>query len=127
METSFKKLAVELELSESVVFTGLLDNPSKIIAQSALLVLPSETEGFGLPVLEALAIGTPVVATRCGSIMEEVLPFENCGQLVPINDVEALSNAIVLELELNRRVTLSENTLALFSPENVAKKIEQLA
>lgn len=57
-----------------------------------LYVTPSLLEGFGLPILEALACGTPVVATTAGSIPEVVGP---CGILVPPGDTAALIAAIV--------------------------------
>lgn len=67
-----------------------------------LVVLPSLLEGFGLPALEALACGTPVVATTAGSLAEVVGP---CGILVPPRDTQALVLAIsaLLEDEPRRR------------------------
>ena len=56
-----------------------------------IFVLPSLLEGFGLPLLEALACNTPVVATSVGAIPEIV---EDCGFLVPPRDPMALAEAI---------------------------------
>ncbi len=58
-----------------------------------LLCLPSHNEGVPNVVLEAMACGTPVVATRVGGI-PEVLP-EHAGMLVPLHDCGALSDALI--------------------------------
>lgn len=63
----------------------------RLVAGASVLVSPSTYEGFGLPPLEAMAAGVPVVAVRCGAV-EEV-----CGgaALVVENDAAALADAVV--------------------------------
>jgi len=58
---------------------------------ASVLVLPSLDEGFGLPVLEAMTLGVPVVASRRGSLPEVL---GDAGQLVDADDVEGLAAAI---------------------------------
>src|SRR3989337_4451998 len=57
---------------ERVVFTGFVPEPERVeLLKSALVyVQPSITEGFGLPVLEAMAAGVPVVSSRGGALEE---------------------------------------------------------
>lgn len=88
-----------------------------------LLVFPSEFEGFGLPLLEAMAAGCPVVATNVSSIPEV------CGDaaiLVPPKDLQALADGILLALndsELRRTLIERGKTRAKeFSWERCAKQ-----
>lgn len=62
-----------------------------VYAQAKLLVMPSFYEGFGFPVLESMAVGTPVVASNTSSFPEV---SGNAALLVPPRDVHALANAI---------------------------------
>lgn len=56
-----------------------------------VLLLPSECEGLGLPVLEALACGTPVVCSDAAALPETL---DGCGRLLPVGDSEAWTTAM---------------------------------
>ena len=62
----------ELGVEDRVTFTGFIDDDDlpALISSAHVLALPSKYEGFGLPVLEALACGTPVVASNAASLPE---------------------------------------------------------
>jgi glycosyltransferase involved in cell wall biosynthesis len=62
------------------------------VAEADVVVLPSQHETFGVALVEALAAGRPVVATRCGGPEEIVTP--EVGELVPVADPPALADAI---------------------------------
>jgi glycosyltransferase involved in cell wall biosynthesis len=87
------KLVQELKLKEWVHFTGYVDHSElpAIYNLASLMVYPSLYEGFGLPVLEAMASGTPLVTTEVSSMPELV---GKAGLLVPIGDKEALVEAM---------------------------------
>lgn len=97
-DTTFKpdprRLARELHLTESVVFIGEVSEADKpaLYGGATALVFPSIYEGFGLPPLESMACGTPVIVCRCSSL-EEVA---GTGALyTPPGDVNALADAML--------------------------------
>lgn len=83
-----ERLAREYGLD--VLFIGQVPNIADYLSVADLLLLPSETESFGLAALEALACEVPVIATRVGGLPEVVRDGEN-GYLVSIGDVEAIA------------------------------------
>ena len=77
-QVALEALARQLDLSNSVLFTGQRSDVADIIALSDLFVLPSVFEGLPLAVLEAMSLGCPVAATRIGGTVEalgENYPF----------------------------------------------------
>jgi glycosyltransferase involved in cell wall biosynthesis len=90
-----EKLINALGLKDSVVFPGFVEQTGSYLARAALLVLSSNYEGFGNVLVEALAAGVPVVATDCPSGPSEILTDPRYGQLVPLNDLEAMTAAIL--------------------------------
>lgn len=93
-EEQLKELAGALDLLDRVTFAGPRphEEVARLMAESAVLVLPSRAESFGAVLVEALACGTPVVATACGGPEEIVSP--EVGLLIPREDPAALANAL---------------------------------
>ena len=86
----------ERGLGDRVRWTGHLADEALLaaaMAEAEALVLPSEYEAFGLVLLEALAQGTPVIASRVGGIPEFIEP-ERAGLLVSPGDAPALAGAM---------------------------------
>ncbi|MDH3753961.1 MAG: glycosyltransferase family 4 protein [Acidimicrobiia bacterium] len=75
-----------------------------LLTGADVLVYPSLDEGFGLPPLEAMQLGIPVVATAVGSIPEVV---GDAAELAPPGDVDALAGAMSRALEPDRAATLA--------------------
>ena len=80
----------ELGLSDEVVFLGKVKNPIEPLLISDLLLLPSETESFGLVALEAMAAGVPVVSSNVGGLSEVNVQGES-GFLCDVGDVEGMA------------------------------------
>jgi glycosyltransferase involved in cell wall biosynthesis len=90
----------ELKLESRVRFEGKLprERLEAELREASLLVVPSIFEGFGLPAVEALACGTPLVASHSGALAE-VIARAGTGILVPPRDPPALARAILYSLE----------------------------
>ena len=80
----------ELDLAQDVVFLGKVKNPIEPLLISDLLLLPSETESFGLVALEAMAAGVPVVSSNVGGL-PEVNVQEETGFLRDVGDIEGMA------------------------------------
>jgi glycosyltransferase involved in cell wall biosynthesis len=83
----------KLELTEHVLFAGFQDQPLFFMAQCDVCVLPSVQEGFGIVLLEAMALGKPIVASHVGGI-PDIVQHEKTGLLVKPADVEDLCLAL---------------------------------
>ena len=83
----------QLHLGDCVRFLGFVDGSSKVLNQARLFVLPSTTEGLSLTLLEAMTVGTPVIATHVGG-NPEIVQDGQSGILVPPRDPEAMAKAI---------------------------------
>ena len=94
MRMRLKGKAAELGVADAVRLTGALAPERLALAMSAadVFVLPSRAEALGIVLLEAMACGTPCVASRVGGIPEIV--DEDCGRLVDAGDVAALADAV---------------------------------
>jgi len=88
-----QELVAELNLTEHVQFLGALTDLREHFAQADIFVLPSRSEGFSNAIVEAMAAGLPVVATKVGGNAEAVEDGKT-GFIVPSEDAAALANAI---------------------------------
>ncbi|MEX2015531.1 MAG: glycosyltransferase [Candidatus Hydrogenedentales bacterium] len=102
-EAALKACAVAEGIGDNVVFAGFQANPFNIIRHAQVFVLSSITEGFPNVVLEAMASGTPVVATRCSSGLEEIITDGVDGLLVAPGDAAAMAEAIAGLLSSDER------------------------
>lgn len=87
------QLVSELGLEERVHFLGWLENAPKLLQSLDVFVSASETESFGLAIVEAMAAGTAVVATATAGA-QEIIDDGKTGLRVPIGDYESLAESI---------------------------------
>jgi glycosyltransferase involved in cell wall biosynthesis len=116
--------AAKLGLSEAVWFAGFQRNPYVLMRRADLFVLSSLWEGFGNVIVEAMAVGVPVIATDCPYGPSEIIAHGLNGLLVPPNDPTALAEAVVGLLATpdarGRLVTSGRNRAEDFRAERIA-------
>jgi len=94
---ALKTQAASLGLADIVDFPGWMDSPVDVLKTLDIFVLSSRIEPFGLVVIEAMAFGTPVVATNIDG-PADILDGGQLGHLAPKNDPDALADAIAATL-----------------------------
>ncbi len=120
-----ERLIGELGLTGQAALGGQVDNPYAYMARARLMVLSSAWEGFGNVLVEAMAVGTPVVATDCPHGPGEILDQGRLGKLVPVGDAGAL--AVAISDALAQPVPAPEILRAATEPYRVARVVEQYA
>ena len=94
-----EQLVAERGLNDAVSLPGFVANPYPFMARASLFALSSAWEGSPNVLTEALALGTPAVATDCPSGPAEILQQGRFGPLVPVGDAEALATAMAATLD----------------------------
>ncbi len=131
LEAELKAYVEKLSLQDVVRFQGAMPNAQAMaeVAKSAVFVLPSLGEGLGIVLLEAQALGVPVIGTDVGGI-PDVIEHGKTGLLVPASDAKALSEAIVrilTEPGLGDRLAAgAQERLAKFDWDKIAERYAEL-
>jgi L-malate glycosyltransferase len=99
---SAERLAHQYGIGRKVRFLGKRDNIEELIAVSDLLLLPSETESFGLVALEAMACQVPVVVSRVGGLPEVITDGKE-GYLVEALNVDLMAQRSLYILSDDQR------------------------
>jgi glycosyltransferase involved in cell wall biosynthesis len=93
------KLIKALGIDAEVALPGFVNNPYSYLARAKVFVLSSRGEGLPLVLVEALAIGTPVISTDCESRPAEILDRGRYGALVLVKNPTAMTEAILKVLD----------------------------
>jgi glycosyltransferase involved in cell wall biosynthesis len=114
---NLQALVDELCLSEQVCFPGFVNNPYAYMAKASVCVLSSAWEGFGNVLVEAMALGVPVVSTDCKSGPAEILENGKYGPLVGVKDIQGMAEAMMKVLKTPLRSDLLQERSREFSSE----------
>jgi glycosyltransferase involved in cell wall biosynthesis len=123
---SLETLVQRLGLEEEVFFCGFVQNPYSYMAQASVFVLSSAWEGFGNVLVEAMAVGTPVVSTDCKSGPAEILAKGKYGELVAVGDEKGLARAIARTLKQPQNSERLKARSSKFSVEAIADQYLQV-
>lgn len=116
----------DLQLSDRVVFTGVVNNPFPILQRAELFVLPSRTEGFPMALGEALCCGAAAIATDCSRGIRELMRDGTDGIIVPTENIAALSLAMEqLMSDETERARLAANAPDTVNRFSLDKAIDQ--
>lgn len=120
-----KKLGIE----ERVNFLGFVsqDKKTKLFQECDIFVLPSYKETFGVVLIEAMACGKPVIATRCGGPEDFVKP--KVGELVPPGDPKSLAdtlNKMLANISIYKPEEISKYAKERFSYQNMGEKLHNI-
>lgn len=109
------RLVESLELNDDIDLPGFVTNPFSYLARADVFVLSSLWEGLPNVMLEALAVGTPIVATDCETGPREILRNGRDGILVPVGDPAALAEGIRKSLLITTREPVASESLQRFN------------
>ena len=119
--SKLEDLIKELNLEDDVDLPGYTQNPYAYMAKASVFVLSSAWEGLPTVLIEAMALGTPVISTDCESGPSEILAGGKYGHLVPVGDSQALADAILQVLSGNSK-SVDSSWLEQFTLETATQK-----
>jgi glycosyltransferase involved in cell wall biosynthesis len=126
-EMQLKFQADKLGLDGKIDFLGFAQNPWIYVANADLFVLPSRAEGLPNSLLEALALGTPAVASDCVEAMRELQAMDPRIVLFPAENPAAMADAIVIALHHQKGAGMSAaRQFEEFDPHRVAEDYSRL-
>lgn len=130
LRTELTRLVASLGLEDRIELPGRVSNPRTLFRRCDLFGLSSESEGFGLVLVEAMSAGLPVISFDCDVGPREIITPGVSGILVPPGDIPALSRAIgslVKDDALRARLARGGlESVGRFAPDEILKRWEVL-
>lgn len=114
-ENQLREQVAQLNIQNSVHFTGYVDNVEDYLRASDAFVFPSEMEAFGLAPVEAAACGLPLISTTAGAL-QETMREDETARTFPIGDIEKLAKAMEQTMtESDKSIELANRAYREFS------------
>jgi len=123
---ALEALVCELGLEDDVALPGFVDNPYPYMSRAAVFALSSSWEALPVVLLEALTLGTPIVATDCDSGPHEILEGGRWGTLVLVENPTALADALIEVLNSPEKRVVSAEARARFRIDHVVDQYLEL-
>ncbi len=122
--------AKRLKLADRLIFTGFRNDVPDLLNVLDLFVFPSYAEAYGMALLEAMAVGLPVVASNCDGVLD-IIEDGKTGILITPRNSESLKNAVkklIEEKKYRQKLARNgyENFKSNFTSEQMIKKMEKL-
>jgi glycosyltransferase involved in cell wall biosynthesis len=117
LETLVRKFRLEGDVD----LPGFVGNPFPYLKKASVFVLSSAWEGLPTVLIEALALGTPVVSTNCESGPAEILENGKWGKLVPVRNAEALARSIIEMLNQEERASPPSAVIERFTLDSAVR------
>ena len=112
---------MELGIQDDVDLPGFVENPYAYMAGATLFVLSSIYEGLPTVLIEAMALGLPIVSTDCPSGPSEILENGKYGTLVPIGDKTTMAHGILRTILKAKSQNVTPNIWSSYEVENVTE------
>lgn len=124
-ENRVRALAKKFQIEDRFIFAGFRKNVGNFLKSFDIFVLSSYLEGLGTSILDAQAVGLPVVACKTGGI-PEIIDNDLNGLLVPPKNSEALAQAILyLVRNDSKRKELGENSKKSVQQFSIEKTVQR--
>ena len=123
-------LVETLNLQDVVVWLGYQEDIPAVLSALDLFVFPSHAEAFGMALIEAMAMGLPVVASNCDGVLD-IIEHQHSGILVPAKDAQQLSAAVadlIRQPELRHKIAVNalERARSYFNQTRMLKNIKDI-
>lgn len=130
MGDKYKKYASTLKANKSIIFTGAMKNPYGIMRGAISNILSSQFEGFGMVLVESMALGRPIISSNCKSGPCEILENGSSGLLFDVGNSKQLTVCMAKVYKddafTNKLIKHATHSLTRFNPDDISDQITNL-